>query len=262
MEVAVRALTLQIDPLAYVRKFVLLLLCVGFAATAALAGETPYKPRPSHYYCTSSPATKTRYYSGIFEVPGKGVDYQQISNGFAQFLAQKYGVTGDAVCFGDPDQNTVRTKVQKEIVQLRAVNWTTVQTSWTYNGAPAAPLPPPPPKPTASAVNGVYVGSYICAKGPTDLRLTLTLNENSMLNGTFTFYLPPGSHTKAYSFSLGGPFDQASGKFNLYPSKWETPAPPNFMMVGLKGAYDGGKVSGTVDYTGCGKFEAMKGRDE
>jgi hypothetical protein len=63
---------------------------------------------------------------------------------------------------------------------------------------------------------------------------------------------------------MNGHFDPKSGSFNLNPLKWQGPEPPNYMMVGLKGAVDAqsGKVSGIIDYTGCGRFEAMKGRDD
>ena len=149
--------------------------------------------------------------------------------------------------------------------------------NWTFNGAPseatAVDSSTSDSAPSSSAgstsnsantIEGDYVGTYSCAKGPTDLKLSLKAPEYGLLTGTLTFYLPPGSHNKAYTFSLNGHFDPKSGTFNLNPLKWETPAPPNYMMVPLKGAVDAnaGKVSGVIDYSGCGRFEAMKGRDD
>lgn len=259
-----------------VHRAVLLLMGVVSAASAAIAGESNYNPPPSYYYCTSDPAAHTRYYSEMFKVPGKGVDYQQISNGFAQFLAQKYGVKSAAGCFGDPDQSKAQYRIKQQVGQLKMSKWTLVQTKWTYNGWPSegeavdASSSAPAPSSASStskqenAVEGVYTGTYVCAKGPTDLKLTLKAPEYGLLTGTFTFYVPPGTHNKAYTFSMNGHFDPKSGSFNLNPLKWEGPEPPNYLMVGLKGAVDAkaGKVEGVVDYTGCGRFEAMKGRDD
>lgn len=61
-----------------------------------------------------------------------------------------------------------------------------------------------------------------------------------------------------------GQFDPATGKFKLTPLKWDTPAPPNIVMVGMTGTFDGktNKVTGTIDYAGCTTFEAMRGRDD
>lgn len=264
-------------PFKIVRWVVIFFLCIGYAASKAMAGESAYNPPPSYYYCTSDPAAHSRYYSAMFKVPGKGVDYQQIANGFGQFLEQKYGFKSAAVCFGDPNQNQAQSRIKQQVGQLRMSKWSLIQTTWTYNGAPSEGMAmDPSPSSSASsstataksnpesAIGGIYIGSYSCAKGPTDLKLELSSPEYGLLRGTFTFYLPPGSHTKAYTFSLNGHFDPKSGSFNLNPLKWETPAPPNYMMVSLKGAVDaqGGKVSGIVDYSGCGRFEAMKGRDD
>jgi hypothetical protein len=46
--------------------------------------------------------------------------------------------------------------------------------------------------------------------------------------------------------------------------KWEGAEPPNYVMVGLNGTVNpqSGRLSGKVDYSGCGNFEAMKGRDD
>jgi len=260
-----------------VQRAVLLLLCIAFAASAAMAGGSNYNPPPSYYYCTSDPAAHTRYYSAMFKVPGKGVDYQQISTGFGQFLAQKYGVKSAAVCFGDPNQSEAQYRIKQQVGQLKMTKWTLIQTKWTYNGAPlegeavdasssnlASSASASSSSKQANAIDGVYTGTYVCAKGPTDLKLTLKAPEYGLLTGTFTFYVPPGTHNKAYTFSMNGHFDPSSGKFNLNPSKWDGPVPPNYLMVGLKGTVDAkaGKVEGIVDYTGCGSFEAMKGRDD
>jgi hypothetical protein len=255
----------------------LLLVCIGFSASFAFAGESAYNPPPAHYYCTSNPAAHTRYYSAMFKASGRAADYQPMANAFSQFLAQKYGVKSSVGCSGDPDQSQAQYRLKQQVEQLKQSKWTLIQTKWTYNGAPpegevmdSSTLSPRSSgtdnsaSSQANTIDGVYIGTYTCAKGPTDLKLTLKAPEYGPLSGTFTFYLPPGSHTKAYTFSLNGHFDPKSGNFNLNPLKWEGPEPPNYLMVGLKGAVDAkaGKVSGIIDYTGCGRFEAMKGRDD
>ena len=141
-----------------------------------------------------------------------------------------------------------------------------IETGWKPGTTPppvAAGIPKAPANPYSSA-GGVYTGTYTCAKGPVDMQLKLSLNESSILTGTMTIYLPPGSHTKAYRFSLGGPLNQNSGSFTLRPMKWETEAPPNYVLVGFIGTMNpqSGRVSGKVDYSGCGNFEAMKGRED
>jgi hypothetical protein len=113
-----------------------------------------------------------------------------------------------------------------------------------------------------AAINGVYNGSYRCAQGPTTLKLFLHASADGSLTGIFTFYLPPGSHNQAYSFSLSGPLDAATGKFRLSPDKWETPPPPNYSMVGMEGAFDpgNGQVAGKIASGACGAFQAKRGR--
>src|ERR1700682_6227178 len=62
----------------------------------------------------------------------------------------------------------------------------------------------------ANAINGVYNGTYNCALGPRTLKLSLLASGNGSLTGVFTFYLPPDSHTQAFSYSMSGTFDAAS----------------------------------------------------
>src|SRR5262249_14509956 len=182
-----------------------------------MAGGGNYNPPPSYYYCTSDPAAHTRYYSAMFKLPGKGVDSRKVANGFGQFLAQKYGVKGAAVCFGDPNQSEAQFRIKQQVGQLKMSKWSLIQTKWTYNGVPSegeavdastssSPSSANSASNPANAVDGVYTGTYTCAKGPTNLKLTLKAPEYGLLTGTFTFYLPPGSHTQAFSFSLNGHF--------------------------------------------------------
>jgi hypothetical protein len=112
----------------------------------------------------------------------------------------------------------------------------------------------------ATVINGVYNGTYTCAIGPRTLKLSLLASGNGSLTGVFTFYLPPTSHTQAFSYSLNGTFDAASGKFKLNPVKWETPPPGGYSMVGMDGAFDPGtgQVAGKITYGSCGAFQATR----
>ncbi len=112
----------------------------------------------------------------------------------------------------------------------------------------------------ATAINGVYNGTYTCALGPRTLKLSLLASGNGSLTGVFTFYLPPTSHTQAFSYSMSGTLDAASGKFKLDPVKWEVPPPGGYAMVGMDGAFDPGtgQVSGKITYGSCGTFQATR----
>jgi hypothetical protein len=116
----------------------------------------------------------------------------------------------------------------------------------------------------ATAINGVYNGTYTCAIGPRTLKLSLLASGNGSLTGVFTFYLPPTSHAKAFSYTLNGTFDAASGKFKLNPVKWETPPPEGYSMVGMDGAFEPGtgQVVGRITYGTCGAFQATRDQSE
>lgn len=116
----------------------------------------------------------------------------------------------------------------------------------------------------ANAISGVYNGTYTCAMGPRTLKLSLLASGNGSLTGVFTFYLPPTSHTKAFSYSMRGTFEAVSGKFKLNPVKWETPPPGGYVMVGMDGAFDpgAGQVAGKITYTSCGAFQATRDQAE
>jgi hypothetical protein len=112
----------------------------------------------------------------------------------------------------------------------------------------------------ADTINGVYSGTYTCAAGPRTLELSLLASGRGSLTGVFTFYLPPTSHTRAFSYSMSGTFDAASGQFKLIPDRWETPPPAGYSMVGMAGAFDPGtgRVAGKITYGNCGAFQATR----
>jgi hypothetical protein len=113
---------------------------------------------------------------------------------------------------------------------------------------------------TATAISGVYNGTYTCAIGPRTLKLSLLASANGTLTGIFTFYLPPTSHTQAFSYRLSGTVDPVSGKFKLNPVRWETRPPGNYVMVGMDGGFDAGtgQVTGKITLGNCGTFQATR----
>ena len=83
--------------------------------------------------------------------------------------------------------------------------------------------------------NGVYTGTYRCGQGQTNLKLSVTTTPSGEVTAHFTFYLPPGTNSQAYTYSLFGQYDARTARFSLMPVRWETPQPREFAMVGMNG---------------------------
>jgi hypothetical protein len=114
----------------------------------------------------------------------------------------------------------------------------------------------------ATTITGVYNGTYRCARGPVNLRLTLVAPGDGSLFGVFTFDLPANSSTRTASYTLIGTYDAATGKFRLDPEKWEPPEPANYVMVGMDGAFNSSteQVSGKITYATCSTFDATRNK--
>lgn len=121
-----------------------------------------------------------------------------------------------------------------------------------------------PPLAGPTVITGVYNGSYRCARGPVNLKLTLVAPGGGSLAGVFTFDLPPNSRARTASFHLSGTYDAATGKFRLTPVNWEPPEPPGFVMVGMDGSLNSSaeQVSGKITYPTCTTFEATRNKAE
>lgn len=98
--------------------------------TRAFAGESTYKPPTTHYFCTSNPVPKTRYYSGLFDMAASADLEKQAATAFQQFLSGKYGVQATAHCQGNPDETTIQNQLKQQVTQLKASNWKIVETGW------------------------------------------------------------------------------------------------------------------------------------
>lgn len=116
----------------------------------------------------------------------------------------------------------------------------------------------------AAAIYGVYNGSYTDAQGTTKFKLSLTENANGRLAGVFTFYLPGGSDTNAYTRDLLGQYIPGSRFFVLRAGKWETAPPGQVVMLGMNGVFDpaggegAGKISGKMLVRPGAPFEAIR----
>ncbi len=114
----------------------------------------------------------------------------------------------------------------------------------------------------AAALTGVYNGTYRCAQGATNLKLSLTTTASGELSGLFTFYLPPGTQNQGYTYSLHGQYDARTAKFSLMPVRWETQHPANFNMVGMNGSFDSTELAGSITGPGCTTFNVERNQSE
>ena len=133
---------------------------------------------------------------------------------------------------------------------------------WVF--APGAPAQ----SDDATAISGVYNGSYAGEQGPIKFKLAITHDGTGKLAGVFTLYLPEGSDTKAYACALTG-FLHGNGTFLLARGQWETPPPSGLeIKAGLNGRFDSaggngaGQISGNMRDEPRPKFQAIGDADE
>ena len=235
--------------------------------------------------CFSDPGQSPVYYSGDLHVDFEPVRQNDkvaldqrvvdLSNRsqqqFLAFLQKTYGYKNPGsyptTCqFAMKDRSEI--SALKDRLKGRFPQAKFVETGWlpgTDNSAAAPAQKPAPAAPTPQAsIAGTYTGSYICGGRTRSLTLAISGPENGLVTVHFTAYQPPESHDKPYTFVANGQFDPATGKFKVMPLKWETPAPPNIVMVGLTGTFDAktNRVTGTIDFSGCTTFEARRGGND
>ena len=114
------------------------------------ATNCPQGPTTSYVVCTAADPSPTAYVSATFQVTG--VDNAGWTNGFAQFLAVKYGYKGGGVGCNQIHEDTSRTFLKNRVIGLRANRKTVVETGWTYNSSPAVAVEPIPAAPVAAPV--------------------------------------------------------------------------------------------------------------
>src|SRR5581483_2476779 len=102
------------------RRRLLALPLLTLLISPAFAGEGTYK-LTDYYFCTSNPAPKTRYYSGVFDMTASSVVEHQAAAAFQQFLSAKYGIHAAANCQGSLDKKTAEAVMQQQVTQLKSV---------------------------------------------------------------------------------------------------------------------------------------------
>ena len=106
-----------------------------------------------------------------------------------------------------------------------------------------------------AGLNGVYTGMYRCGQDAHRAKLALTVTPGGDLVGHFTTYIPDATGRHAYTFALAGNYLPSSGKFSLRPTQWETPHPPDLVMLGLNGTYESNELTGSFIGASCGGFD-------
>jgi hypothetical protein len=126
----------------------------------------------------------------------------------------------------------------------------------------------PAQSPESAEIDGVYNGSYAGEQGQIKFKLSITQPRRGILAGVFTFYLPEGSDTKAYTCDFTG-YLRANRTFLLTRRKWETPPPSGIdMAAGMNGLFDpaggngAGKISGRMRDRSGPNFQAIRDADE
>lgn len=119
---------------------------------------------------------------------------------------------------------------------------------------------------SASAVTGVYEGTYECPNGPNktmDLKLAIVASDDGSARGRFTFTQPQEGGGATGSFNLKGHYNASTGKFELDPQNWNPPVPPGFPLLGVDGSLDAhtNKISGNLT-GGCSTFQATRNEAE
>src|SRR4051812_34590083 len=74
-----------------------------------------------------------------------------------------------------------------------------------------------------TSISGVYNGTYAGDQGSIKFKLSITQQDNGIIAGTFTLYLPEGSDTKEYTAAVSGRYIEAKQMVQVFRGKWETP---------------------------------------
>jgi hypothetical protein len=130
----------------------------------------------------------------------------------------------------------------------------TVAVTSAYAAAPgdlAAPTPD-----AKDVLSGDWGGVYQCLQGQTAVVVSLALEKDGAVSGTFTFGNLPGRTNSAEGqYRIVGMFDPATGKLRMQPNGWIR-QPPGYVQVGFTADLDRAapRLTGHVDFTGCSKI--------
>jgi len=110
-----------------------------------------------------------------------------------------------------------------------------------------------PASPCDLVTGGVYVGTYTCAQGDTEMRLTITDVDGPRTLAQGDFYHAP-SGTRG-SYRLRGVCIGRTRRLLLSPAGW-VDQPPGYRMVGMSGTVTPGGAAffGRMNAAECGGF--------
>jgi hypothetical protein len=110
----------------------------------------------------------------------------------------------------------------------------------------------------ASRFAGAWVGQYVCAQGPTGLKLVLSELPGERVRGEFQFYPLPGRHEPSGSFHVSGAVEGLT--LTLKAGQWIR-RPAGYEGVDLVATLQDGspmRLSGQVLYAGCGAVSVQQ----
>jgi hypothetical protein len=105
-------------------------------------------------------------------------------------------------------------------------------------------------------LSGDWGGVYQCVQGQTAVVVSLALEKDGAVNGTFTFgNLPGRTNAKDGKYRIVGIFDATAGKLRMQPNGWIT-QPPGYFPVGFTADLDPAaqRLTGHVDFAGCSRI--------
>ena len=105
-------------------------------------------------------------------------------------------------------------------------------------------------------LSGEWGGVYQCVQGQTAVVVSLALEKDGSVNGTFAFgNLPGRSNAKDGEYRIVGMFDAASGQLRMQPNGWIR-QPPGYFPVGFTADLDPAaqRLTGHIDFAGCSRI--------
>jgi hypothetical protein len=119
-------------------------------------------------------------------------------------------------------------------------------------GASAAAPPVP------FAAGDVWIGTYVCPQGLTDLAVTVDSVDGNTIHARFDFDWVKGGASG--SFVLDGTYDPTTREATFTAGPWISQPSSSWSTVGLDGYVDlsGQELAGNVTHDGCGAFSVRR----
>ncbi len=108
-------------------------------------------------------------------------------------------------------------------------------------------------------IDGVWMGTYICAQGETGVRLTLNSINQTSFDGIFDFFPICSNYDKNVEvgkYYVIGLIDD-SGNVRIWGRQWIW-HPLDWFMVDLTGKLIGNTIEGNIEQQSCGNFKIVK----